>query len=475
AYEDAKALADSALSSAMSTARSISAAGSIDMYAGGDIGSAGSPLEISSAGPVGITSGGSVNIASNGDLSIGRSDAQGNAVIISTGSISSEEIITAPELEIAALGGDIGSRQKPLVTRSEKISGTAAGDIFITNRSGKDLALGPVGAGGDIVLTTGGNIVSPEGDGADLIASKVDIRAAGNVGSKDEPLKVSADEVSVSGKDISLRIAGDTAIVSITGNHVTIESDGRIDAGSNGGRPNVTASSLDVTALGDIGSAQKPLHVFVPGPVSAHSVYGTVHIVNSFRPESYDWEDDGDGAQKRPDIVRRPDGSSAPYEMIKIDEMVPSFFIARIETARYRAFIVSYRLCSVLRQLQADEAAKAEKSGAVYIRALSDDDPEKVTEESRVLVLDHEFIEKLRKDNVRFVFFRVGNRVLVIDLDRLEEGDWKFLVDLDGMIPKVTVTKDKTEVKDTKDICQLSVIFEQDKLKREGDQMPRQQ
>ena len=471
AYERAKALADEALGRARQSESSVSAAGSVMLTAGGDIGSASSPLEIASAGEVSVKAGRDAAVAARGELSIGSWDAGGNAVIISTGSVISNETVKAPELEVASLGGDIGSADEPFTAVSEKITAYASGDIYIRNLSGGELTLGPVIAGADAVISTAGSIASAAGDNADIVAEDVKITAAGSIGTPDEPVKISAESVSLSGKDMDLVFAGDTEIVSVTAGRVNIVSDGRIDAGNNGGRPNITAAKLDITALGDIGSAEHPLHVYVPWGANAHSVYGTVHIVNSWSaPPSYDYMPEGTVEDSVPDIVRRPDGTSAPYEMEKIEEFGYGIFIARFTTDRHSAVVISYRLCSLLRQLEAGE-----KANALYIRALTDD-LKTVTKEDRMLLIDREFLAALRRDGVKLILFRVANRVLVIDVEKLDDADWSFLVYTDGIIPRFKVTRDGEELteKDVKPICHLALVFERERTGREGGSIPRE-
>ena len=469
AYERAKALAEDALRRAQETESSVSAAGSVILTSGEDIGSASSPLEISSGGQVSVTAAGDAAVAAKGDLVIGHWDAGGNAVIVSTGSVSSKETVKAPELEVAALGGDIGSAGEPLNAVSDKITASASGDIHIRNGSKGELTLGPVIAGGDVSISTGGSIASPAGDGTDIVAEDVNIVSGGSIGKPDEPLKISAQSVSISGKDMDLEFAGDTEIVSITGGRVNIVSDGRIDAGDNGGKPNITAAKLDITSLGDIGSADHPLYVYVPWGVNAHSVYGAVHIVNGWKAPSDFYEPDEDEEDSVPDIVRRPDGSRAPYEMEKIEDFRAGIFIARFTTERYNGVVISHRLCSLIRQLTAGE-----KAGALYIRALADDG-KSVTKEDRVLVLEREFLAQLRKDGVRLILFRVGGRVLVIDVEKLDDADWSFTVYTDGIIPRFRASRDGKELteKETKPICHLALVFESERTSRDNGDIPR--
>ncbi|MBR2559314.1 MAG: hypothetical protein IKE37_02645, partial [Firmicutes bacterium] len=452
AYERAKALAEEALRRAQQTESSVSAAGSVVLTAGGDIGSASSPLEIASGRDVSVTAAGDAALAAKGDLVIDRWNADGNAVIVSTGSVSSKETVKASELEVAALGGDIGSADEPLRAVTEKLTAYASGDISIINGSRDELTVMPVVAGGDVNLSTGGSIASAPGDSADIVAEDVKIVSGGSIGAPGEPLRISAESVRITGKDMDLEFAGDTEVVSITGGRVKIVSDGRIDAGYNGGMPNITAAQLDITASGDIGSEDHPLHVYVPRTVYASSTYGTVYIINSWSAPPAEYGPDGKETESIPHIVRRPDMSRAPYD-VQIPEKVDAWMFAAVfETPSCRGMIFTFDLKGMLRRADGSD-------GYIYIRALTDDGKE-VTAEERILLLDRETTDSLRERHIRFVIFRVGGRVLIIDLDRLGDGDWAFRFDPSGLITGVTVTCDGEEVKETEGMYLTGYIIE---------------
>lgn len=163
--------------------------------------------------------------------------------------------------------GDIGTADRPITVAIDgsvtldtgATRGTQAGIISIG-----DLSLGTVTAGSSTLTSTGGiQAADPAGTGRTIIGGSTNLIAlGGDVGSLQNPLRVSVDTVSGMGTDgfyidndknlaIGQIVAGDTRLT-VTGN-VT----------NGGSGTSILSDNLVISATGDIGTASDPLRTSV--------------------------------------------------------------------------------------------------------------------------------------------------------------------------------------------------------------------
>ena len=397
--------------------------------------------------------------------------------------MNSDSTITGGNAEINTLDGNAGSDSKPLNLDVDKLDGTIGGDADITNKG--DLEAGDLSVDGDLDLTVNGDLTAGDkADGtANITADNAVLNVNGDVGTDDKPLDLDVNSLTINGKDVDIHTISDTEIVSITGKDIDIDADGDITAGDND--VNITGDNLDIDAFGDVGKEGKPLVVQVTGDVNINSEHGSVNVKRVY-PRKDDNGSGTDTAAEQPwygTLIYNDKWEPAPKRVAELepdidltdlfaDEEFREELIRRLgdEDKLLKADLIlndgpDKRL--ILRKLEggseaynrladeligtiledwrekekaeeekeeADEAAdkeaeedrifkKSDRRKLFGVFTLSDDLLES-TEDFRYLVLDEEVRKELADREYRWIFFRSGDRMLVIDLTQLkEEGE----------------------------------------------------
>jgi len=214
---------------------SVDAGGNVRMFAGGDL-----TLDSASGGI--RSQAGDVDLSAAEDLRYAGDDDQG-------------VVILARNLFLESLSGNVGSTAQWLqvaMAEDGNLDGTAAQDFYVHQTAG-DLAVGDISAN-EIGLSASADLVDGNGDGTNLTAERVELRAAsGGIAGPDALELASAsgtavtaaarddihlsqqsgdlivDDVNSQTGDVSLSSLGDlTGPGTVTGNNLTLDAIGSI-------------------------------------------------------------------------------------------------------------------------------------------------------------------------------------------------------------------------------------------------------
>ena len=261
----------------------ITTGGDLTIDAGGAIGAEDNALGMDVTGSVDLTVGDpatdGVDIESTGDVNLGPIEGEHVSIdalgdIQAAGDEDGRDIVTG-ELNISTTGGDVGSEDRPIRVSVDEL--TAMGEeVYIEND--KDLTIDSV-IGDKVDLEVGGDVLPGDNDEKpNIVADDLTIDADGDIGSKDDPLHTDVDHIDAEGEDIYLdNDSGELDIGHIKGDHVEIETDGSVTGGP------VEADDLVINAGGDVGAADDPLDIIVPGDVDINSQYGWTYWQNGYR------------------------------------------------------------------------------------------------------------------------------------------------------------------------------------------------
>ena len=247
--------ADKALENARNTPPSVQTGGDLTLNAGGSIGEEDNALDTQVGGKTNLKSGGNVNLSEQGDMHLGEVQNPENAELRldSTGGITSDSVLGGSHLEANALGGSLDVQ-----TDVDGISGTAAENITVNNAG--DLEMGDLTANGLVNVKAGGHLTAgtvPEGT-ANITAGTLHLTAGtgSSIGQEEHHLVVDTDRVSAKGVEVYLDFLKDVIIDHIQGDRVDIDVNGGVGAGD-GVPEHITAGTLELDALGDIGSCAR--------------------------------------------------------------------------------------------------------------------------------------------------------------------------------------------------------------------------
>ena len=468
----AQQAADDAVAQAENSEPAVETAGNLTIHSGGDVGTADAPLDINVGGSLTVGAPGNVNIASKDGLNIADLNADNNAaedrdVILTAGKdLNSEKPITGGNAEINTLDGNAGSEKKPLDLSVDSLSGTISGNGKETGNgtitNDKDLKIGDLSADGTLNLTVHGDITADNSDEnrpadgtSNITADNLVITADGNIGSAEDPLNIDADNLSASGGDMNLHLNTDTTIQDIEGEDVKIDADGKVEAGDKD--VNITADSLELNAFGNVGSADHPLNVSVSGNLSISSVNGETYYKNYYT-KGYPTPQQTPAPQPEypypmvGGLVRAGDGSPAPYiiwELFLVAETTDAV-TGRPVFRDTDHFILTTAggIRMIIRLADPEWTIWDEKwTGWTPDGLISDTEGEgrilgifamtndylDIANGLRYLILTEEYRSFLINEGYRWVFFRVGEKAILIDLSKLEEtGTYVFTLDPAG-------------------------------------------
>jgi hypothetical protein len=290
-----EAIAAAKLEEARRSATTITTEGNLNLQvlSGGAIGREDNSLGITAAGTVAITTGTGTCIyglylESGGDLYLAPVTVDGEVLIDSIGNIKGMTghqgtVITATNVALSSLGGDIGAASLPLLVNVDRL--TAVGEeVYIKNL--KDLTIDTV-AGSTVSIEVSGNIAAGsaagEGNGNNIMAEQLNLQASGSIGSEGNPLDIDTDQITVESKDLYLE--NNSGKLQIN----SINVPGRTDiqaAGSvvDGGAGNIRSSNLKISAFGDVGQSEDSFDVTIPDTLTITTSYGSINLKNWYKP-----------------------------------------------------------------------------------------------------------------------------------------------------------------------------------------------
>ena len=323
----AKADAEAKLASALLLEAAIQAARNLTLNASDTVGKPEAPLSVTVGGLLDAAAPNGVYIAGIGNLVISDIVTDTEAVIFSTGDLTSDgTLISVPSIDLGSLTGDVGKPGNPIDLNVDKLSGYAKKGFYVRNR--KSVEIGSIQAE-TVDLDVNGNVTAAPGTTPNIIAEKLDLDATGNVGTVTDPLRLAVDDLTVKANDIYLHLVTDTTITEIIGKDVVIKGDANIWANDNrpgGNGYHIRAENLDIEAFGDIGKRPVPMWVYVPGTLIAKSIDGFVYLINGWpEPERPDPPGPIPGPGPGPNPIpyyRRPTPVVGEEEVVEEDAVV---------------------------------------------------------------------------------------------------------------------------------------------------------
>ena len=264
---------------------SITAGGDLDinMENGGAVGENGNSLSIDVGGTTSIDSGDGkelegIYIESYGEDALNTDPMTADEIRIdSLGSIDptnddGKPSFTAEDLTLNSIDGDTGTKEKPIYTYADTI-GAMGNNVNIINL--KDTKIDQIIADDEVNIQSEGDITdaNPQDDDNNIISGSTDLTADGDIGSKDEPIKIQTDEFSGEGENVYIDSDGDIVIDHIGAEEdVVITTDGSVtDKPENDGKPAIDSENLEIDAGGTVGRPDNPLDINVPGEVDVTS------------------------------------------------------------------------------------------------------------------------------------------------------------------------------------------------------------
>ncbi|MBQ3277268.1 MAG: hypothetical protein IJH47_09490, partial [Oscillospiraceae bacterium] len=318
----------------------------------------------------------------------------------------------------------------------DNLSGTITGDADIVNHG--DLTVDDLSVDGDLDLTVEGDLTG--GDAApgtaNITADNADIHADGNVGSAGDPLETAVDEISVSGDDVDIHSIHDVTIDEITGSDITIGVDGEIYTGNSDmlvegtdHTANIIGDNLTLDTTGGIAEEDDPLYVYIPGTLIVNNHTDDAYVINLFRKPGGSEQSRWNGLSATERLIRealgsvvfRQDWSNAPAFACELFRAPTNGSALTLTDSLGRRM--------VLRDILPGQCADGLIGGVFALN----DERTGLTDEFRYLLLTAETRQLLLANDVRWVVFRVGDMVLLIDLSALEkDGDYVFALDPTG-------------------------------------------
>ena len=263
----------------------IRVSGDADITSGGNIaGKDGGSLTVDTDGTLKVTAAGDVDIQSSEDVNIDSVKAGGDVDITANGDITSvgeSPAITGDKVTLDAIStGDntshIGSDDgKPMVVDADELG--VRGDEAAIDVKG-DVKLDDIVAQ-QASIKADGNISQQEGTQLDV--SELDLRAGGNIGSRQDPIVTNSDVISATGRNVYLdNKSRDLLVDKIKGREVVIDTNGNINTTPKG---LISAHDLTIRALDNIGAKTRPIRLYVDGKLRLESLRGRIWYKNFFR------------------------------------------------------------------------------------------------------------------------------------------------------------------------------------------------
>lgn len=229
---------------------------------------------------------------------------------------------TATDLTLNSTGGDTGTREDPIYVYTDGLS--AMGEqVNIINL--KDTRLDQVIADGEANITSTGDITAGEPDtpgGNHVIAGDAELIAEeGDVGTKEEPIKVQAGTVAAEGDNVYLTSDGDIIADGIKArDEVHLVTGGSVKDDPDGHGHAISSKDLYIWAGGSIGEEGNPLNVRVTGRIEAYSRLDMIYLFN-YRPPIVHLPylfPDADGNIRPGDPLTRGEAAQAIYILLSL-------------------------------------------------------------------------------------------------------------------------------------------------------------
>ena len=268
---------------AASGGAAIRAAGNAVITSGGDVaGQNKNSLSAAIGGQLTVNANNNVNLTSADTLNINSVTAGNDVTVKANGDIlsgSTEPAITGNKVDLNAVstGGRTsvigGADGQPMVMSANRAAMRA--DAIDTSFLGS-VQLDDVVA--DIArIQAQKNITQTAGAVADV--KDLSLIAGGDIGTPENPVTINTSVLTAKGENIYLKNLSRMLLVrDITGRNVDIDTDGSINTTDDG---LVTAQNLKVYALGNIGSATKPMRLRVRGELDLATKMGQVWYTNA--------------------------------------------------------------------------------------------------------------------------------------------------------------------------------------------------
>ena len=436
AAKAAQDAADAALEKANAEDPSIKTGGDLNLTAGGTIGTGSNALDTEVGGKTNVSAEGDVNLSERGDMHIGTitNPEDAKLALDSTGGITSDSVISGDDLDINALGGDV-----QVETDVNSISGAVSGDAQISNSG--DLRVDDLTVKGQLDLSADGAITAgTKADGtANITAGNLTITVPANkdIGTEVNPLIVDADRITADGRDIYINFLKDVTIDHIEGEKVDISVNGDVLAGN--GRPeHIRADDLEMDVLGNIGTAKKPLLIYVPGRANIQTQFGTIYVRNLYTT--------GENAISFGNIVSDVNFRFVPYAFMTLRPVELHDSILTLKE------VGGSRMVDIR-----GSGLDAVQGNVLYIWAL-DEDGVSVTNELRHLHLNAGTVRMMIALGYEWLMFQTGDSVVMIHLTELEDGSYIITVDPQNADCPVCVTLDDAELTQLPESMILSEI-----------------
>ena len=278
-------------------------------------------------------------------------------------------------------------------------------------------------------MKAGGHLTAgtvPEGT-ANITAGTLHLTAGtgSSIGQEEHHLVVDTDRVSAKGLEVYLDFLKDVIIDHIQGDRVDIDVNGGIGAGD-GVPEHITAGTLELDALGDIGSEKKPLIIRVPGDVHINSRFGSIFVKNIYTVAMQAL------IRGFRNIVSDRDFRFMPYGFARLrPETLAGDTLTLKEVWGSRSVTVSGQ---GLEEIQGD---------VLYLWALEADGTT-LTHSLRHLHLSWATIQAMRSQGYSWILFRVGNSVALIHLAALTQGYYLITLDPENQETLLSAELDET-------------------------------
>ena len=260
--------ADQAAEDAAAQDPTVTVGGDLTLNAGDAIGEEDDGLNVQVGGTVDANTDDDLHLNGNGDLTVEDVDVSGKITInVIDGNLSDNGgILKSDSVDVSALGGDVGSKENPLTTETNRVDGQG-NNVYIENL--KDTTIGNITADDELVLDSQGDVTGDPSSEPNISADDATINADGNIGSEDDRLDTNVDHFHGNADDIYLDNEG-------TNLDITDVNADTLDVVTNG---NVTGEEIKVhdiiiDADGFVGEKDDPFTFWADGFVSINGGLG---------------------------------------------------------------------------------------------------------------------------------------------------------------------------------------------------------
>ncbi len=259
--------------------------GNANITSGGSVtGANGRSMTINTNGKLKVNAKNDLNMQSTKPVQVDSITAGGNVNITANGSITSvggQPAITANKVTLNAIStrgrttAVSAANGKPMVVDTNEL-GMRANNIDV--QATGDVKLNDIVA--DVAkIQAEGNVTQTGGTQVDV--GVLDLRAGGDIGSREAPIVMNVNEITAIGKNVYIKNKSRSLLVHmIRGREVWIDTDGDINTTPDG---MIIAHDLIIRALGNIGTKDQPIRLKVSGKLNLESYLGRIWYKNFFK------------------------------------------------------------------------------------------------------------------------------------------------------------------------------------------------